>query len=1032
MINPNNFLIGEIPNLNPYSQQYSSFWRAELIKCLGKWITPTLYFFVNHWYIKISKDKSKVQSLPSLRDIDWERAYLYEEAKGFSGFEDDTMLHCNRGYMEGVDPKGRSYVSAREYLRLIHPKSLGRPLYENPSMNIIELGGRGYGKDIEENTTLYTKYGKVKIKDINIGDEIFDSDGLLTKVVNKKHYNDQIQYKVVLKDGRSLICGAGHLWGIMDNKGKYKVLELREILKDYKKVSENRIDYKYFVPYTKPLQYDTKELPIDPYFLGLWLGDGNSHNIGITTIDEEIKSYVEKIAVINKLNINVYLNSKNTCPTYILNNDRKSFELRNTFNKLNLFNNKHIPEIYFEASVDQRLELLRGLLDTDGSIQKRGNIEFSNSNENIIKGIERLLKSLGIRYTISERIPSYKHKNELKNGKLTYRVNIISSLDIFKLTRKRERLNHNLSSYSKGNREKVAIADIQELGVKPSVCIAVDNESKLFVAGDDYIVTHNSYWVAACASHVFLFDGASSYREYREDKPSSEVVLSAQAQDYISTLVQHTYYGLNRLRGSIQKGKDYFPPPLAKEYSGSLSPNKFLLQEKEVKKGGSWVKEGSTSKMHCRIIGDDPFVSNGTRSKLIIIDETGFVPLLEEVFGSCKATTLNDSFKFGVIWATGTGGEMEGKGSIATKKIFYDPESYDCLSFQDEWENTGKIGLFVPGYYKRNECRDENGILDIEKARGYDLNERAKLEKSPSVVPLQIEKMNTPLVPSEVFLSKSGNKFPVNDLKAQLAYVESSNDEMLKGVIGTMIWSPETNKPEFKPDSSLKEVIYPVNPKNDNTGCVVIYEVPQLLPFGTYVAGIDPYAQDETTESVSVGTCYIMKRKVLGYTTQDQIVAKYVGRPESLNTWMEQVRRLLIYYGGLGLYENNYNHLKGHMELKNSLKFLANTPTVFKSSTNESKVLYGIRMTKDVKPEAELYLKNWLEEEVEEGQMNLHYILDKHLLKELIAYSDTGNYDAVIAIMLANVQRITMLKIIYKEKEKKPDPFFNRKLFRRN
>ncbi len=693
MINPNNFLIGEIPKLNPYSQQYSSFWRAELIKCLegywvgGKWITPTLYFFVNHWHIKISKDKSKVQSLPMLRDIDWERAYLYEEAKGFSGFEEDSLFHCNREYIETNHPSGKTYIPAREYLRLIHPKSLGRPLYENPSMNIIELGGRGYGK---------------------------------------------------------------------------------------------------------------------------------------------------------------------------------------------------------------------------------------------------------------------------------------------------------------------------------------------------------SYWVAACAAHVFLFDGASSYKEFKEDKPSSEVVLSAQAQDYISTLVQHTYYGLNRLRGSIQKGKDYFPPPLAKEYSGSLSPNKFLLQEKEVKKGGSWVKEGSTSKLHCRIIGDDPFVSNGTRSKLIIIDETGFVPLLEEVFGSCKATTLNDSFKFGVIWATGTGGEMEGKGSIATKKIFYDPESYDCLSFTDEWENTGKIGLFVPGYYKRNECRDENGILDIEKAKGYDLKERAKLEKSPSVVPLQIEKMNTPLVPSEVFLSKSGNKFPVNDLKAQLAYIESSTDEMLKGVIGTMIWSPETNKPEFKPDSSLREVIFPINPKNDNTGCVVIYEVPQLLPFGTYVAGIDPYAQDDTTESVSVGTCYIMKRKVLGHTTQDQIVAKYVGRPESLNVWMEQVRRLLMYYSALGLYENNYNHLKGHMELKNSLKFLANTPTVFKSSTNESKVLYGIRMTKDVKPEAELYLKNWLEEEVEEGKMNLHYILDKHLLKELIAYSDTGNFDAVIAIMLANVQRITMLKIIYKEKEYKPDPFFNRKLFRRN
>ena len=162
------------------------------------------------------------------------------------------------------------------------------------------------------------------------------------------------------------------------------------------------------------------------------------------------------------------------------------------------------------------------------------------------------------------------------------------------------------------------------------------------------------------------------------------------------------------------------------------------------------------------------------------------------------------------------------------------------------------------------------------------------------------------------------------------------------------------------------------------------------------------------------------------------MVAKCIMRPPSMNEFHVQVRRGLILYNALGLYENNYNQLKQYMEFKHSLKFLAYTPTIFKSSTNESKNTYGLRMTKDVKPEAEIYLRDWLVEEVEEGKMNLHFILCKKVLKELIKYNDTGNFDAAIGLMLVIVQRIVMLRVLLKKKEEEINKFFERKLFVRN
>jgi hypothetical protein len=166
MISNEQFLIKKYEQYNPLSIEYREYWKYIKRRVFegewqaGKWMPPILYFYANQWSImlKSTNKRIKTQELgrPDLRDIDWEKAYIYTEAKGFSGFELDTEHTCSLLYHPSVreDNENRKiiplssieYVPAREYLRRIHPHNLGKALYENPAKNVMEIGARGYGK----------------------------------------------------------------------------------------------------------------------------------------------------------------------------------------------------------------------------------------------------------------------------------------------------------------------------------------------------------------------------------------------------------------------------------------------------------------------------------------------------------------------------------------------------------------------------------------------------------------------------------------------------------------------------------------------------------------------------------------------------------------------------------------------------------------------------------------------------------------------------------------------------------------------
>jgi len=554
-----------------------------------------------------------------------------------------------------------------------------------------------------------------------------------------------------------------------------------------------------------------------------------------------------------------------------------------------------------------------------------------------------------------------------------------------------------------------------------------------------------SFWMSVTVAHNFVFDGATNYEEYLEDRFSSETMVGAIDSFYSSTLLTKVQLGLNNLRGDFTYGGEQQPSPLSKAYSGSWASGKHILAEVDVKIGGNWQKRGSRSTIFHRSFKDNAYAGNGPRPGWTTLEEIGFFDNLIDALGQLKETTADGAVKFGSIWMSGTGGDMIGGATEAAKEVFYNPEKYDALAFTDEYEGSPfKIGMFIPAWKTLNQFKDDKGetvgapaMTFLEKARD---KARAGSDKKAHNDELQ----QRPIVPSEAFLLTTGNIFPIADLIDHLAWLETSTDGDVIGQNGTMVVDLENETFKFKQFLKKTDPVpcdYPVKKGEDHTGCIQIWEHPdERAQYGWYVAGDDPYDLDEAPNSSSLGSLIILKRATIGSGNHDKIVAEYTARPESAKEYYEQARRLLIYYNALCLYENEKIGIKTYFEQKHSLYLLAYTPTILKANQN-TKVsrTYGQNMTKTVakdgkskgvKAELEVFLRDWLQESVGEGRMNLHHIYSKPIIKELISYNDVGNYDRVIALMLAVLQREQMFNIAVEEKEEiERDEFFDRSFF---
>lgn len=337
-------------------------------------------------------------------------------------------------------------------------------------------------KGLPLDTEILTNSGWTTIGAVKEGDVIFDGDGNPTRILHKSSIHNNPCFKITFDNGDTIVADEDHRWEVSFKnqskktpytKGVITTKELYNYMQTYTRNS-------YTIPKIlnpKPINTPTKDLLIDPYLLGVWLGDG-SKDCGIITQASQSKLWDE----LKHRGFDIGENAQH-------NPDRENTEMRTVYglrtllNKMNLLKNKHIPEEYYTASFNQRLDLLRGLMDTDGYYHpKRKRFVMSTGQEWQRDCTVKLLGTLGIKSTVFEVIKKCNGK-EFIAWDVCFSTNGLNPF----LIRNQEIEFPKIDKNSFRNINKVEITE-----TIPTQCLEVDSPLHTFLVTNKCIITHNT------------------------------------------------------------------------------------------------------------------------------------------------------------------------------------------------------------------------------------------------------------------------------------------------------------------------------------------------------------------------------------------------------------------------------------------------------------------------------------------------------------------------------------------------------------
>lgn len=492
-------------------------------------------------------------------------------------------------------------------------------------------GSRGGGKALALDTPIPTPNGWTTMADVEVGDLVFAKDGCVTPVTATSEVmlgNDC--FRVVFSDGYSIVADAEHRWltfskrervqmrrrndewrakrrakrplrgrGLspstvaMNKARKYKYLPQPEgTVRTTREIaltlySDKRGEINHSVPLAGPINPPEAVLPIHPYVLGVWLGDGMSESPYLTCFDPEI---CQELAVCG-----YPARETNTIGRFYI-----TGLSRPALRALGVHLNKHIPPQYLRGSLEQRLALLQGLMDTDGSAASDdGGCEFTSTRYQLAAGTLELALSLGIKATISEGVATL-------NGREIgpkWRIRFSTALPVFRLPRKLDLQKRSGFNGVTTWRYITAVIPVPSVPVK---CIAVGHPSHCFLAGERFIPTHNTTAVLAqvviddCQrtaglKFLFLRKVLKSARESFEDL--RRTTLMGIDHDYkASRNLLELPNGSRVILGHYGTEKD-IDSYLGLEYDGVAIEETTQLSESKIKDIGSCIR---TSKPNWR------------------------------------------------------------------------------------------------------------------------------------------------------------------------------------------------------------------------------------------------------------------------------------------------------------------------------------------------------------------------------------------------------------------------------------------------
>ena len=365
------------------------------------------------------------------------------------------------------------------------------------------------GKQLALDTPIPTPEGWKTMADLKVGDRVFDEQGKPCHVVAKSPVDDTEQaYELVFRDGGRIVAGERHLWDVEYTHGKTREKQWTtgEIYRRTKQYREKSKDNRSLIriPVNQLLHLPERNLPLDPYLYGYWLGNGSATKPEITVRDSDVEDLIPLIPY------PLHNRYPQTCggSEILVYKALKSILVKN-------FRDKVIRPEYLRASETQRWALLQGLMDSDGCIgTRKGQGVYVSTIQELVESVQELLWSLGIKNAMTS-CPSTRYGKP--TGETLYRIRFTAFTDqpVSKLHRK---------SIRRREREKKTrscfhyLKEIKPLDDKvPMQCIQVDSPSHCYLAGRTMVKTHNSELAAAIALYLL----------YADNEPSAEVYGAA-------------------------------------------------------------------------------------------------------------------------------------------------------------------------------------------------------------------------------------------------------------------------------------------------------------------------------------------------------------------------------------------------------------------------------------------------------------------------------------------------------------------------
>ena len=373
--------------------------------------------------------------------------------------------------------------------------------------NTMVAAGHGVGKDLPLTTPIATTAGWKTIGTLQVGDEVFDESGKPCKVVAKSEVFNLPLYEVTFSDGAKVRTSSTHEWNTIDHKAAKRARRTGAGVRDWRDhwdIAETRetgeiaesVTYRngnkdganHIIPIAGPLDLPDANLPIDPYIAGAWLGDGTSVRAEMTVGDDSLY-------IIDEFAKKGYSLTKAPRGKY-----RYTFAHQGFVDKIrgvNLMNNKHIPSDYQRASISQRKELLRGLMDTDGFVCHDTTCGIDLMNEELAYAVVELIRGLGVKASIT---PSRTYLDGRDVG-TRYRIVFNPTWSPFTPGQhKDEKYRRSGNSFKSASRRTMrTVVSVEPVESVPTQCIQVDSESHLYLATEHLIPTHNSFLTAVLA-----------------------------------------------------------------------------------------------------------------------------------------------------------------------------------------------------------------------------------------------------------------------------------------------------------------------------------------------------------------------------------------------------------------------------------------------------------------------------------------------------------------------------------------------------